>query len=305
GAGVPPVGAWAWRGFSARLRLGIEESPFEHGASGVMRAYGDLETAWTPYPGVMLGATLREYGRNTLAGLNNWVWVAEKPVRSDLPLYALENSAERLHLSLRRSVSPDWHVGFDAGWLEEMYAGFGGEILHQPFGARWAAGGSLYRAWKRRPWDYFRVDYANDATQALATAHYEGEGGAWSASLEAGRYLGGDWGGGAYFTRLLPGEATLRAHAVWTNGPLDQHAQLGGKGEYGLRLSAPLGGLGAAALRYLTGADSYALPLRIDAAARTLGRDAGQKLDRPAPIYDRLSAAGYGRLTGTWGRLLE
>lgn len=305
GAGAPPLGAWAWRGFSARLRIGLEESLFEHGASGVMRAYGDVETAWTPLPGVILGATVRKNGRNTLAALNNWVWVAEKPVRSDLPLYALGAAAERLHLSLRRSLSADWHVGFDAGWLEEMYAGFGGEILHQPFGARWAAGGSLYRGWKRRPWDYFRVDYANDATQALATTHYEGEGGAWSASLEAGRYLGGDWGGGVYFTRRLPGEATLSAHAVWTNGPLAQHAQLGGKGEYGLRLSVPLGGLGAAALRYLTGADSYALPLRLDAAVRTLGRDAGQKLDRPAPIYDRLSAAGFGRLTGTWDRLLE
>lgn len=304
-AGVPPAGAWAWRGFSARLRLGLEESLFEHGVSGVMRAYGDVETAWTPLPGVNLAATVRKNGRNTLAGLNNWLWIAEKPVRSDLPLYSLDTAAERLHLSLRRSLGADWHVGFDVGWLEEMYAGFGGEILHQPFGARWAVGGSLYRAWKRRPWDYFRVDYANDATQALAAAHYEGEGGAWTAALEAGRYLGGDWGGGAYFTRRLPGEATLSAHAVWTNGPLDQHAQLGGKGEYGLRLSVPLGGLGAAALRYLTGADSYALPLRLDTAVRTLGRDAGQKLDRPAPIYDRLSAAGHGRLTGTWGRLLE
>lgn len=305
GAGVPPVGAWAWRGFSARLRLALEESLFEQGASGVMRAYGDLETAWTPLPGLILGATVREYGANTLAGLNNWLWIADKPIRSDLPLYSLDAAVERLHLSLRRSLGADWHVGFDAGWLEEMYAGFGGEILHQPFGARWAAGGSLYRVWKRPPWDYFRVDYANDATQVLATAHYEGEGGAWTAVLEAGRYLGGDWGGGAYFTRRLPGEATLSAHAVWTDGPLAQHAQLGGKGEYGLRLSVPLGGLGAAALRYLTGADSYASPLRLDTAVRTLGRDAGQKLDRPAPVYDRLSAAGFGRLTGTWGRLLE
>lgn len=304
-AGVPPVGAWAWRGFSARLRLAWEESLFEQGASGVMRAYGDLETAWTPYPGVMLGAHARKYGANTLAGLNNWLWIAEKPVRSDLPLYMLDSGVERLHLSWRRSLGADWHVGFDAGWLEEMYAGFGGEILHQPFGARWAAGGSVYRAWKRPPWDYFRVDYANDATQALAAAHYEGAGGDWTASLEAGRYLGGDWGGGAYFTRRLPGEASLTAHAVWTNGPLAQHAQLGGKGEYGLRLSVPLGGLGAAALRYITGADQYALPLRIDAAVGTLGRDAGQKLNRPAQIYDRLSAAGFGRLTGTWDRLLE
>lgn len=304
-AGPPPAADWAWRGFSVLLRLAAEESLFEHAAAAVLRTYIDLETAWTPAPGVILGATARKNGSNTLAGLNNWAWVADRPVRSDLPLYAVGTGAERLHLSLRRSIGADWHVGFDAGWLEEMYGGFGGEILHQRFGARWAAGGSIYRAWKRRPGDLFRLNYANGATQALAAAHYEGEGGAWSATLEAGRYLGGDWGGGASFLRRLPGEAALRLHGVWTDGPRPQHAPFGGKGEYGVRLTAPLGGFGAAALRMLTGGDSLALPVRFDTAVRTLGRDAGQKLDRPAPLYDRLSNAGYGRLTGTWGRLLE
>jgi hypothetical protein len=305
-APAPPAFPWAWRSLSASLRLGVEESLFEHGLSRPNRVYADSELTWSPAPGVILGGAVRGNGPSTLAGLNTWILPAARPVRSDLPLYADAGmELERAYLALRRSLSPDWHVGFDVGWLEEMFGGFGGEALYQPFGARWAAGASLHQMWKRRAGELFRLDYNRGVVTGLGELHYEGVGAAWTASLEAGRYLGGDWGGGARFIRRLNGDASLQAHAVLTDGPGPQQAWLGGKMEFGARLVLPLNGLGAVAMEWLTGEKKPPAPLRLDAAVRTLGRDAGQKPDRPAPLYETLAASGVGRLSGTWRHLLD
>lgn len=303
-----PVGdraPWNW-GWRAGLRLASEQSLFEHAAAAPQRNYIDLGTGWSPTPGVNLGAVVRSNIYSDLEGLNNAATPVARPVRSDVADFAYGPTVERLHLSLRRSATPDWHVGADVGWLEEMFGGVGGEILHKPFGARWGVGAAAHRVWKRNPATVLRLDYGQGFTTALASFYYEGEGAAWTAALDAGRYLGGDWGGGLTVVRRLAGEAALTAFAVFTNGPdEDRQAWYGGKGEYGLRLTVPLTGLGAATLRLLTGLDAPSAPLRLDAAARTLGRDAGQKLDRPSPMFDALSGAGLGRLNGTWGRLLE
>lgn len=294
------------RSLRAGVRLVAEESLFEHAAHAPGRSYVDVELGWAPAQGVDFGATLRNNISHTLYGLNDWATAAARPVRSDVADYAEGRSVERLYASLRRSPTPDRHVGVDAGWLEEMYGGFGGEALLKPFAARWAAGLAAYRVWKRAPDQVFRLRYDQGATTALASFYYEGEGGAWTATADAGRYLGGDWGGGVAATRRLPGEAALTVWAVFTDGPDEtRHAFYGGKGEYGVRLTVPLNAFGAAALRLLTGDDRRAPPLRAETAVRTLGRDAGQKLDRPAPLFQTLSDAGVGRLTGGWSRLLE
>ena len=40
-------------------------------------------------------------------------------------------------------------------------------------------------------------------------------------------------------------------------------------------------------------------------ATRTLGQDAGQRVDQPLRLYDLTGAAGVGRIVGSWDRLLE
>jgi hypothetical protein len=42
-----------------------------------------------------------------------------------------------------------------------------------------------------------------------------------------------------------------------------------------------------------------------EAATRTLGRDAGQRLDQPLGLYELTGPAGLGRMAGSWGRLME
>jgi hypothetical protein len=42
-----------------------------------------------------------------------------------------------------------------------------------------------------------------------------------------------------------------------------------------------------------------------EVAIRTLGRDAGQRVDQPLRLYDLTGAASVGRIVGSWDRLLE
>jgi len=291
-APAPP--AWPVR-WDFTLRPTLEQSLFEQGYPVAWRAYTDAALAVEPWRGVVFGGGIRANHGSTLSMLDAEVLPSLEPVRSDVAWYALPRlNLEHLHATWLTTPEPGWHARLSAGALEEMFAGFSGEVLYRPVPARWALGLDVNRVWKRPPGDPLRVWTHTGTTTGHASLYLEAPGAAVTGALRLGRYLGGDWGGTVELAHRFGNGVRIAAHATWTEGPDRGQSRLGGRLEQGLVLTIPLGGAG-----FLPPGSAA------EVATRTLGRDAGQRLRAPLPLWDVLAPAGSGRLTGTWGRLME
>ncbi len=291
-AGPPPDWPMRW---TLDLRPTTEVSLFEQSIPLVYRVFTDVTLTAEPLRGLVLGAGLRINLTDNLALLDTSVLPAERPVRSDLPLYALSPlEVEHLHGSWLASPAPGLATRLSMGYFEEMFGGIGGEALYRPMEARWAAGLDLNRVWKRTPGDTLRVLPDSARTTGHASLYLESPGADTAGALRLGRYLGGDWGGTVELARLFDGGVRLSAHMTWTDGPKDGQSLFGGRLEQGVSLVIPIGPSG---LLPMGGA--------VETAVRTLGRDAGQRLRQPLPLYETIAPAGFGRLAGTWSRLME
>ncbi|PWC53945.1 YjbH domain-containing protein [Azospirillum sp. TSO22-1] len=290
--GPPPPGRAVWR---FTLRPTLEQSLFEQGVPYASRTYTDAALSVAPWRGLVIGGGVRINLASSVALLDTQALPAEQPVRSDLALYTARVAGiEHLHASWLASPAPGLHTRLSVGHFEEMFGGFGAEALYQPPTARWAAGLDLNRVWKRPAWDAWRVDGLDGHTTGHLSLYWESDGAARTAVLRLGRYLGGDWGGTAELAHRFDNGVRLSAQMTWTEGPDGGQSRIGGRLDQGIALVVPIG-----ERPWLP--DGGAL----EVATRTLGRDAGQRLRTPLPLYETLVPAGYGRLAGTWSRLLD
>ncbi|MBK3735967.1 YjbH domain-containing protein, partial [Azospirillum brasilense] len=291
-AGPPPD-------WPARLALTIiptvEASLFEQSAPLVQRTYGDSVLTMEPLRGLVLSGGLRVNVSHNLHLLDTNALPAAEPVRSDLPLYADRGAAvERLYAAWLAVPSERWSTRLSLGHFEEMFGGVGGEALYRPLTARWALGLDLNRVWKRPPDDALRLAPESGRNTGHASFYWEAPGAATTGVLRLGRYLGGDWGGTLELMRAFDGGVRLSAQVTWTEGPEGAQSRYGGRLEQGIALTVPFSPGG-----------SWPPAGRLATAVRTLGRDAGQRLRQPLPLYDASVSAGYGRLTGSWPRLMD
>ncbi|WP_029007412.1 YjbH domain-containing protein [Azospirillum halopraeferens] len=286
-AGPPPHWPVRW---DVALRPTMEQSLSEHVTPLAWRAYQDVSLAVEPLRGVVLGGGLRINLANTLDLLNAEVLPAPYPVRSDAALYARPPAVlEHAHVTWLGTPRPDWHARLSAGYLEEMFGGLSAEVLHKPARARWGLGLELARVWKRPPGDPLRVWTDIGITTGHAAFHLDSADARTGVTLRLGRYLGGDAGGTLELIHRFAGGARLSAHATWTDGPREGQSVIGGRLDHGIVLTLPLQASG-----WLP-PDSA-----VRVTARTLGRDAGQRLRPPLPLAEVLEPAGYGALAGSW-----
>ncbi|WP_343055423.1 YjbH domain-containing protein [Azospirillum oleiclasticum] len=292
-AGPAPGRSW---GLEPVLRSTIDLSLSERGMAPVSRAYTDASIRLEPLSGLVLGAGVRAEAGDTLAWLDGSAIPAERPVRSDLPLYAEAGAGiEHAWVSWLDSPAEGWHARLSAGHFEEMFGGVSAELLRKPLLSRWALGLDVNRVWKRPPGGILRVDDDNVVTTGHLSAYLDGEGEeGWSGALRLGRYLGGDWGGTVELSRRWEGGIRLAAHMTWTDGPRPGQSPYAGRLEHGVALVVPLHALAR-----------MGIDAAVGGSVRTLGRDAGQRLEAPLPLHDTLDPAGFGRLAGTWRRLME
>ncbi|WP_448203063.1 YjbH domain-containing protein [Azospirillum sp. sgz302134] len=289
-----PAPDWPMR-WSLTLHPTAEISLFEQGAPFVQRTFTDAVLMTEPARGLVLGTGLRANLSGNLSLLDTNAVPAEQPVRSDLPLYAAQRlELEHLYAAWLANPAPGWATRLSIGQFEEMFGGIGGEALYHPLEARWAAGLDLNRVWKRPPGDPLRLAPDSGRTTGHASLYWEAPGAATTTALRVGRYLGGDWGGTLELMRAFDGGVRLSAHLTWTEGPDGGQSRFGGRLEQGLSLVVPFGPSGSIPVGGTT-----------DVTVGTLGRDAGQRLRQPLPLYETTVPAGFGRLAGTWSHLMD
>ena len=217
-------------------------------------------------------------------------------VRSDEDNFAKRRVAiDRLYGSWLKSVTDSTHLAVTAGYLEEMYGGFGGEILYRPFGKTFAVGAEGWKTYKRDPFSTLNKGIANDS---IVTGHlnvfYEVPNRDFTAYAKIGRYLGKDFGGTIGLKNRFENGTSLEGFITTTD--LNE-ADIFGNTSYlhgGIKLNIPLGNI-----PFVPNGSEARL------SVGPLARTTGQTLDHPLPLYAVTEPFSSRRLNRSWKDLLN
>lgn len=221
---------------------------------------------------------------------------APLPVRSDVEKFTDRAlGLERLYATAFHSLSPELHTAFTAGYLEEMVAGFGGEILYRPFESRFAVGAELWQTVRRDPDTSLNLGLNGDPVlTGHLNAWYDWPGHDVTLFMQAGRYLAEDIGVTAGLEKDFAGGAVLKGFVTVTD---DADADsFGGESHtfQGISLSLPLGGLPVVP-------DGSAFRLR----AEPFGRNSGQSVDKPVSLYSVTEPFTLDHMAKYWDGVVE
>jgi hypothetical protein len=237
-------------------------------------------------------------------------------VRTDIVDYLQKGATgiNLLTLSDYFKPEPEVYARLTAGYLEQMYAGFGGEVLYRPFGQRWALGADIYDVYQRNFDDLFGLQSfcdqitdkncsSSSANGNFVSGHYHVVTGHVSLYVEtpwenvvtvlrAGRYLAGDDGATLEVYRRFDTGIIVGAWATFTNVPFSQFGE--GSFDKGIRIVIPL---------------EWALPIGtttlFEEDLRPIQRDGGQTLSNDAQLYDTTQTSSYGDLERQWPHVFQ
>jgi hypothetical protein len=245
---------------------------------------------------LMLGGAFRANLKSNLKRLNEYRPVPLYPVREDVDAFTANPvNLERLYMGWFKSFNTDLHVMAAAGYLEEMYGGFGGEVLARPFGKTFAIGIEGWQAYKRDPYTSMSTGFSGDSVlTGHINAYYEIPDTDLTLHAKVGRYLGGDTGGTIALKHRFTHGGTVEAFATATNAA---DFDLYGSTTHiysGLKFTMPIGNL-------------KPLPRgsEIRLTAAQMGRASGQTLDRPMPLYETTDDFSMRRIAGQWNDIAE
>jgi hypothetical protein len=141
-------------------------------------------------------------------------------VRSDVNLYRRFgiNGIANLDLVYRTRLAPEVFAEAKIGYLEDMFAGVGGQILWRPDGSRFSFGADLYQVWQRDFDRLFGVQSYHILT-GHASIYYASPWYDLNFAVHAGRYLAGDYGATIEVTRRFSTGVEIGAFATFTNVP--------------------------------------------------------------------------------------
>ena len=245
---------------------------------------------------VHTGYALRFNLHDNLDNIRGLRAAADLPVRSDIYRFADNPVAvDELYATLTHSLTPDLHMALTGGYLEETYAGLGGEMLYRPFKARWAVGVELWQAFKRDPEAPMAMDLSGDH---LLTGHVNG----WldlpetdlTLHARAGRYLAEDVGATLGVLKAFDNGAKLEGYVTLTNQSDTDFLGGTSHAHHGIRLSLPLGGI-----KHIPRQSS------VQIRAEPVGRDAGQALENPVALYALTDPLSYPHLIRHWNDVIK
>jgi hypothetical protein len=202
-------------------------------------------------------------------------------VRSDFMRYVEKSDAgiSLLQTVYRSRLAGELFAEAKGGYLEDMYMGFGGQVLWRPEGSRFAFGADLYQVWKR---DYDRLFGAQDyhALTGHVSLYYHSPWYGLNFNLHAGRYLAGDYGTTVEMTRRFATGVEIGAFATFTDVPFKKFGE--GSFDKGIVIHIPF---------------EWALPIfsasAYDLTLHALTRDGGQRLRGDDSLYQETRGADY------------
>lgn len=214
-------------------------------------------------------------------------------VRSDFREYfdEGENGINRLGLDYIWKPQPEVWARLSAGYFEEMFGGFGAEVLYKPSLARWAIGGDLNQVWQR---DFdMRFDFRDyEVLTGHGSLYYEWPYYGMQTNVHAGRYLAKDWGATFEVMRRLNSGAVVGAFATFTDVSFDEYGE--GSFDKGIFLTLPLDML-----------TPFSTRRRVGVTIRPVTRDGGQRLWFDKRLYPIASSDDFQSTLADWGAFIE
>ncbi len=211
-------------------------------------------------------------------------------VRSDIALY-LRNGftgVDNLSLSYYVKPAPEIYARLTAGYIEEMFAAYGGEVLYRPFGQRWAIGADLYEAFQRNTDGLFGFgQYNYHVLTGHVSLYVETPWHGTTAVLQVGRYLAGDYGATLELYRRFDTGVMIGAWATFTNVPFSRFGE--GSFDKGIKIVIP-----TEWVLPFGSASTYEFDIR------PIQRDGGQPLNNATTLYDLTQSSSYGDLQRQW-----
>jgi hypothetical protein len=209
-------------------------------------------------------------------------------VRSDATEY-LKNGRygiRNLSANYRFKLAPELYARVSAGYLEDMFAGVGGEVVYRPFGKRWAVGVNLWGVQQRT---FERLLALRDYKTVVGhvTLYYQLPWYNLETRIHAGRYLAGDYGGTFELIRRFETGVEIAGWFTLTNVSAARFGE--GSFDKGIRITVPLEWLVPFGTQ-----SSYTLPIR------PTQRDGGQRLYGDTELYDMIEPSDYGAMMEQW-----
>ena len=226
--------------------------------------------------GFMGAAYLRINLLDNLDNLNTLRPQALLPVRSDIDQFA-DNAlnANRLFGAYTQSITPEIHASLSAGYLEEFYAGFGGELLYRPINSRFALGVELWQALRRDPNTSLAVGLnGQQVTTGHANIWYDIPHHDVTAKLSVGRFLAGDAGLSFSLEKEFLNGALLKGQISLSNASDPDIFGNTTHAYHSIGLTLPLG-----SIPYIPNG-SY-----VKTQLSPLGRDIAQRINKPIDLF--------------------
>ncbi len=255
-----------------------------------------VNTQNSPFLGFLSGLSLRINMADNLDKLNNTRTPALLPVRSDIADFTDATIAiEHSYLNYSYSITPELHSSITAGYLEEFYAGFGGEILYRPINSRFALGAEIWQVFRRAPNTFLNSELnGTQVTSGQASLWYDIPNYNVTAKFSAGRFLAGDTGISLGLEKRFLGGATISASTSISN-QRDTDIYGGTTQTYSmLELSLPIG-----SIPYIpTGSE-------IKTTIAPLGRNTAQSINKPISLYELTEQFTIDHLSDNWQSVIE
>ena len=181
----------------------------------------------------------------------------------------------------------DLYGRITAGYLETQFGGFSGEILRKPVDSRLGLGLELNYV-KQRDFDQrlgFR-DY--EVATGHASIYYEFDNG-YTAQVDAGRYLAGDWGATLTLGRSFANGWKVEAFATLTDVPFDSFGE--GSFDKGINITVPIDWISGRPTRQ-----------KFTTTLRPILRDGGARVNVANRLYEVVNDTHRADLEETWGR---
>jgi len=214
-------------------------------------------------------------------------------VRSDIAKYlkAGVNNIVRLQADYFFSPLPEWYARVSAGIFEEMYGGYGAEILHRPFNSRFAIGLDINKV-RQRDFDQ-RFKFRNyEVVTGHINAYYQFPWYNLMGGLSVGQYLAGDKGATFRLARRFDSGVNVGVWATFTDVSAEQFGE--GSFDKGFFISLPM------ELFLTKSTTSHG-----NFSFRPLFRDGGQPLGHSGRLYDITNAASYHTVFHDWKQFLD
>ncbi len=184
------------------------------------------------------------------------------------------------------NAAPNVYGKLTAGFIEQQFGGFGGELLYRPSNSRLAWGVEAFYVKQRGFETLFKFrDY--DVVTGHASVYWDTPYNNWNVALHAGRYLAGDLGATLEVSRRFPNGWEVGAFATLTDVPFDEFGE--GSFDKGLTLRIPF---------------DWGLPRDTQSAGRLtirpVQRDGGARLRVSNRLFSLTQPVSRGEVASQW-----